>query len=77
MLISFVSGIIMLPGANVQFQIWYLEILPILIGMIGFDILIYFKIYSNIFPSRLHHINVHHVTLISICLYLILIGPKS
>ena len=45
--------------------------------MIGFDVLIYFQLFINIYPARAEEAEIHHLVLIIITLYLIIIGPKS
>ena len=50
LLIGYIAGIVLMPGANIQFQFWFQPILPILIEMIGLPTPITFLCYSFFYP---------------------------
>ena len=53
MVICYISGAQFVPGGHQQFQMWYWDLLPMAIEMLGLPQWITFKVFHDIFPCRI------------------------
>lgn len=74
LVVSYLSGICMVPGGHQQFQIWYQELIPMALAMTGLPLQFLPKLWMDVWPSRLEHPNVHHLLLLALCIYLLSAG---
>lgn len=50
LLIGYICGIVLMPGAHGQFQYWYISIVPLLLGMTGIPMILVFWLDHYFFP---------------------------
>ena len=75
--VCYMSGISWVPGGHIQFIIWFVDFVPLILGMTGLPELLFFKIYSDVFPVHLDSRNIHHAILLIVTLWLLTVGPKN
>jgi len=83
--IGYVSGLALMPGANIQFQFWFTPLLPILIQMVGLPYWVTLPVYFFFFPvvgtneSGTEPVDPakSHVFLLALCLWHLTIGPSD
>lgn len=75
MVICYVTGAQFVPGGHQQFQMWYWDLLPMTIEMIGLPHWLTFKLFHDIFPCRIGDPMVHHVFTLLLCFWLMTAGP--
>ena len=75
--IQYMCGIVFMPGGHGQFQIWFIPLVPLLLGMIGVPYLLVFWI-TNYFYPYLPGMNPehHHKFLLAVCFWLLTVGPR-
>ena len=72
------SGIVFMPGANLQFQYWFMCLVPLLIEMIGLPMILTFWIYANRYPIiEGADPKYQHIMLLCIIAWLNTVGPKD
>ena len=76
-IVCYLGGLCWVPGGHIQFMLWYMELIPLLFGMSGLPIFLYFKLYKDVFPVNLENPNVHHVTVLAITGWLMTVGPSQ
>lgn len=54
---------------------WYWDLIPIAIEMIGLPSAFTFKLYHDIYPSRIHQPIVHHQFALGLTFWLLTVGP--
>ena len=77
------SGLALMPGANIQFQFWFTPLVPILIQMVGIPYQLSFPVYFFFFPitgtgslgTEPVEAAKSHIFLIGLCLWLLTVGP--
>lgn len=78
LIIGYMSGISLMPGANMQFQYWFICLVPLLIEMVGLPQILTFWIYANRYPIvEGADPKYQHIMLLSICAWLNTVGPKK
>ena len=75
MLICYLAGAQFVPGGHQQFQMWYWDLLPMAIEMVGFPSALTFKLYHDIWPCRIRDPIVHHTFSLILSLWLLTFGP--
>jgi len=55
---------------------WYWDILPLAIEMVGLPSFITFKLFHDIFPSRIVHPDTHHIFALLLVSWLLTLGPN-
>jgi hypothetical protein len=50
LIIGYVSSVILMPGGNLQFQFWYISLVPLLVEMVGLQSIFTFWIYAYMYP---------------------------
>ena len=76
--IQYVGGLIFfIPGGHFQFQLWYQELVPLLLMMSGFPVLGCFNLYRDMIPNPSHEVNIsHHQIFIGLLmLWMLTVGP--
>lgn len=79
--IGFLSGIVFMPGANSQFQWWYVPLLPLLLDMAGLPIALTAFIFIEFAKGHPHQKlivlgnNSSHVLIIVLACFLVARGP--
>ena len=76
MVICYIAGAQFVPGGHQQFQLWYWDLIPLAISMIGLPPLSFFKIFHDIYPSRIIHPTIHHNFALLMSLWLLTVGPN-
>ena len=56
---------------------WYWDLLPIALEMLGLPAVLTFRLYRDIYPANLNHPMVHHHFSIAISLWLLTLGPDA
>ena len=76
LLVGYICGIALMPGANSQFQYWFISIVPLLLAMLGLPMLLtfwipnyYYPIVGGVDPRYQHYF------LLGLSLWLVTIGP--
>lgn len=75
MIICYIAGAQFVPGGHQQFQMWYWDLIPIAIEMVGLPSAFTFKLYHDIYPSRIVHPTIHHFFALILSFWLITVGP--
>ena len=73
LLVMYLSSMALLPGGHKQFWIWFIQLIPFTLMMIGFEPLIYFNLSQYFSPFSIP--SIPHISHLLICLYLLVIGP--
>ena len=55
---------------------WYWDILPLAIEMVGLPHFVTFKLFHDIFPSRIVHPSTHHIFALCLATWLLTFGPN-
>ena len=63
MFIMYVGSCQLMPGGHVNFQLWYIQLIPMLLFMSGLPPILLFKLYQDIYPGKLNQSNesTHHI----------------
>lgn len=64
-----------MPGGHIQFQLWYWDLMPLMIEMVGLPSLLTFKLFHDIYPCNLGQPAVHHWFSLAVSLWLMFSGP--
>lgn len=75
MVICYIAGAQFVPGGHQQFQMWYWDLLPLAIEMVGLPSVLTFKLFHDIFPCRIVHPIVHHNFVLLLSFWLLTAGP--
>ena len=75
LVICYIGGVQFVPGGHQQFQLWYWDLMPLAIEMVGFPSFVSFKWFNDIFPCRIIHPIVHHTFSLVLAAYLLTFGP--
>lgn len=76
LIISYIGGVQFVPGGHQQFQLWYWDLMPLAISMVGLPSFIHFKWFNDIYPCRIIHPIVHHNFSLILAAYLLTFGPN-
>ena len=61
-----------MPGGHENFQVWYLDLVPILMLMTNLHPLLFFKLYMDIYPGVLGQTDIlHHIFSLGLCALLL------
>mmetsp|Transcript_1105 Transcript_1105/g.2032 ORF Transcript_1105/g.2032 Transcript_1105/m.2032 type:complete len:136 (+) Transcript_1105:2132-2539(+) len=71
------AGINCVPGGHQQFQIWYMELIPLGFEMLGLPYALFYKLYYDVYPCRIHDPNKHHHVLLALAIALLTVGPGT
>lgn len=77
LLIGYICGIVLMPGANQQFQFWFICFIPLLIDMVGLPQILTFWITPLLYPIRDYDPALQHYFLLALAAWLSTIGPKD
>jgi hypothetical protein len=73
MLILYVSACQLMPGGHENFQVWYVDLIPIVLFMTNLHPIFFFKIYMDIYPGVLAQTDVlHHIFSLGLCALLLI-----
>jgi len=75
LLVSYVAGVCFVPGGHQQFQMWYWELIPIAIEMVGLPTAVTFKLFHDVWPCRIRQPILHHNITLFISFWLMTVGP--
>jgi hypothetical protein len=56
---------------------WYWDLIPLALQMIGLPGIFTFKVYHDVYPSRIHQPTVHHFFGMALSLWLLTVGPQT
>ena len=77
-LIGYACGVLMMPGANMQFQFWFASLVPLLIDMVGLPQILTFWIYSSLYPLiNCGDPSLQHKFMLCLLAWLVTIGPHK
>ena len=83
LILGFLTGVLIMPGANIEVQCWYTFFVPLLIEMIGLPSLYTFWIYSTFFPltkslfsEEAEDSRPQHLFMLAILIWLTTVCPK-
>jgi hypothetical protein len=51
-IVLYLSGVNFVPGGHVQFQIWYLDLIPVAFMMTGINPILWYNVYSMLYPCN-------------------------
>jgi len=74
-LVLYLSGSNFVPGGHMQFQLWYIDLIPFALLMTGIPPVFTYSIFQFVYPSRIDDPNVHHLTTLGLSFFLLTIGP--
>lgn len=79
LIIGYLSGVYLMPGANLQFQFWFTPLIPLLIEMVGVPQLLTFWIYGVFFPVNNRSLpkEYQHFLGLALVAWLLTIGPQD
>merc|ERR1712178_536112 len=77
LLIGYICGIVLMPGANQQFQFWFICFVPLLIDMVGLPQIFTFWITPYFYPILDKDPKHQHYFMLGLTAWLITIGPKD
>ena len=77
LIVLYLAGLNFVPGGHQQFQLWYQDLIPLALMMTGLPAVFTYKLYNDIYPSRIVHPNVHHMFSMALALFLLTIGPGT
>jgi len=75
LLLGYMGGIVTMPGANQQFQFWFIPIMPVVIEMVGLPSFTTFWIYSYFWPVIPDDPKYQHFFLLGLVAWLYTVGP--
>ena len=71
-LVLYVSACQCMPGGHENFQVWYLDLIPIIFFMTNLHPIFFFKVYIDLYPGILHESDViHHMFSLGLCTLLL------
>ena len=76
LMIAYLSGVQLVPGGHQQFQMWYWDLIPFAIEMVGLPSILTFKLFQDIYPCDLTMPNTHHIFSIGLSAYLLTVGTN-
>lgn len=78
LLIVYISSIAFVPGGHRQFLIWFVDLIPMALMMIGFEPLIYTNLFVIVwcYSEKLKARMLMHVFHLAISFYLLTVGPE-
>lgn len=74
LIVQYLCGISLMPGAHGQFQFWFTALVPILLGMIGLPACFTFLVTPYLYPIKDDPCYQHYM-LLSVCAWLLTVGP--
>jgi hypothetical protein len=77
LLIGYICGIVLMPGANQQFQFWYISIVPLLLGMLPLPLISTIWASNYFFPITNMDPRYQHFFLLGLSFWLITVGPQK
>lgn len=75
MMVCYLAGAQFVPGGHQQFQMWYWDLLPMMIEMVGLPSVLTFKLFHDIYPCDIRAPAVHHYFSICLSMWLLFYGP--
>jgi hypothetical protein len=72
MVVLFLVGVNFVPGGHQQFQLWYVELVPLALMMTGFSPILTFWLYTSLYPCELAEREYHHLVLLFISMWLMI-----
>lgn len=76
MLICYISALQFVPGGHFQFMMWYEELIPLFVEMIGLPPVLTFKFYHDVFPCDLSQPTIHHAFGLMMSAWLLIFGAN-
>ena len=76
LIVQYMSGIALMPGAHGQFQFWFTVFVPLLLGMIGLPGWVTCLIPMYFYPIEGDPAPQHQM-LLGVCAYLLIVGPAQ
>lgn len=79
LLTCYIGGVVLIPGQHKQFQMWYLELLPLLVAISGIQPLLIFAAYNNMFPANVvfEERVPHFLLLVALITLMLTVGPVN
>ena len=85
MIIGWIMGVILMPGANGSFQHWHGHYTPMLLAMAGVPLEVTFWVYHYLFPVNIYDFEdpgPQHIMFLALTAYLVLVkdslsSPKA
>jgi hypothetical protein len=77
LLIGYICGVVFMPGANQQFQFWFIAIVPILLAMTGVPLILTFWIPNYLYPINGRDPRHQHYFVLALSIWLITVGPTK
>lgn len=75
--VMYLTSTHLIPGGHRQFQIWYQQLVPLLLSMLPLPIWMTFAVYQNIYPNNVFNPNVHHTVILAIVAWLHTFGVRG
>lgn len=67
-LILYVSACQFMPGGHENFQVWFVDMIPIIMVMTNLHPIFFFKLYMDVYPGTLYQSDVlHHLLSLGLC----------
>ena len=84
-IVLYLSGVNFVPGGHVQFQIWYLDLIPVAFMMTGINPILWYNVYSMLYPCNFSQPltngykdnKTHHIVLLATIGWLLTVGPND
>ena len=84
LLIQYMAGVFLMPGAHVQFQFWFMALLPLLLSMIGLPAVATVGVPLFFYPIIEPHLRTseimlaaHHIFMLAVIAWLLIVGPRE
>lgn len=75
--IMYISGIMFIPGGHYQFQLWYQDLLPLAFMMTGLPVVVWFKLFLDVYPAaEFENKELHQVVIMAFMFWLLTVGPS-
>lgn len=78
LILGYMCGVVTMPGANYQFQFWFISLVPVMIEMIGLPSWCTFWIYAMFYPINQQAVAIkcQHIFILCLVAWLVTIGPE-
>mmetsp|Transcript_13063 Transcript_13063/g.22047 ORF Transcript_13063/g.22047 Transcript_13063/m.22047 type:complete len:218 (+) Transcript_13063:559-1212(+) len=75
LVIGYFCGVVLMPGANGQFQFWFICLVPLLISMTGVPLVLTFWVTEYFYPFLHGDPQYQHYLILGLTAWLITVGP--
>ena len=73
--VMLLGSALFVPGGHIQFQQWYMQLIPFCVVLTDLDLVLVFSLYSTMFPCRVGNEGYfHQVCLLLLVGYVIVVG---